>query len=29
VAGAAVPFAVGLLAATVAYGRWQTLTVQS
>jgi len=29
VAGAMVPFAVGLLAGTVAYGRWQTLTIQS
>ena len=29
VAGATVPFAVGVLAGTVAYSRWQTLTVQS
>lgn len=28
-ATAAVPFVVGLLAATVAYARWQTLSTQS
>jgi uncharacterized membrane protein YphA (DoxX/SURF4 family) len=28
-AGAAVPFVVGLLAASVAYGRWARLTTQS
>jgi hypothetical protein len=28
-APAAVPFVVGLLAATVAYARWQTLSTQS